>query len=323
MAVSKRLRFEVLRRDNYTCRYCGKSAPDVEITVDHVIPKALGGSDDPSNLCAACGDCNGGKTSSSPDAPLVADVAEDALRWTRAMQAAAAQMVADLDARNADREQFREWWNNWFYGDKDNSRNFPLPDGWEHTVDQLVAAGLPLRILQDCIDLSIGRERVRIDQKFRYMCGVAWKKLTELQESAKAGAAPGAEGSSSDDWCELSPAETRLKDAARCAMACELLGDLPEDERESELRWAREVAGGDGSGAEEIAAFGVFYGAIRTRDRLTELLARLVKAHPDGRLCLLDTYAELKERMGETFGESDLVFHSARKLCDSIDKAAA
>ena len=56
MAVSKRTRFEVLRRDNHTCRYCGQSAPDVKLTVDHVLPVALGGHDDPTNLVAACKD---------------------------------------------------------------------------------------------------------------------------------------------------------------------------------------------------------------------------------------------------------------------------
>lgn len=58
MTVSKRIRFEVLRRDNYTCRYCGGSAPDVKLTVDHVMPVALG---DPTNLVTACKDCNAGK----------------------------------------------------------------------------------------------------------------------------------------------------------------------------------------------------------------------------------------------------------------------
>ena len=32
MAVSKRLRFEILRRDNHACRYCGQMAPDVKLT---------------------------------------------------------------------------------------------------------------------------------------------------------------------------------------------------------------------------------------------------------------------------------------------------
>ncbi|MEJ7724319.1 MAG: hypothetical protein WKF64_08445 [Ilumatobacteraceae bacterium] len=35
--ISRRLRFEILRRDGHTCRYCGARAPDVPLTVDHVI----------------------------------------------------------------------------------------------------------------------------------------------------------------------------------------------------------------------------------------------------------------------------------------------
>lgn len=89
MAVTKRLRFEVLRRDNHTCRYCGAAAPDVELHVDHVVPGALGGSDDPSNLVASCRDCNSGKASTSPDETTVEDVSADAIRWSKAIQSAA------------------------------------------------------------------------------------------------------------------------------------------------------------------------------------------------------------------------------------------
>lgn len=63
MAVSKRLRYEVLRRDSHTCRYCGASAPDVLLRVDHVTPVALGGTDTPENLVTACDPCNSGKSS--------------------------------------------------------------------------------------------------------------------------------------------------------------------------------------------------------------------------------------------------------------------
>ena len=67
MAISRRLRYEVLRRDSYTCRYCGAKAPDVKLNVDAVVPEALGGSHkDPSNLTTACEACNSGKTSSKP-----------------------------------------------------------------------------------------------------------------------------------------------------------------------------------------------------------------------------------------------------------------
>lgn len=80
MAVSKRLRYEILRRDNHACRYCGAAAPDVKLNVDHVIPTSLGGSDKPENLVAACADCNGGKTSSLPDAMPVADIDQETFR---------------------------------------------------------------------------------------------------------------------------------------------------------------------------------------------------------------------------------------------------
>lgn len=54
---------EVLRRDEYTCQYCGKSG--AYLTIDHVIPRHLGGKHSWENLVAACPPCNhhkGGRT---------------------------------------------------------------------------------------------------------------------------------------------------------------------------------------------------------------------------------------------------------------------
>lgn len=89
MAVSQRLRYEILRRDNHACRYCGATAPGVKLNVDHVIPQALGGNDAPTNLVTSCADCNGGKTSSMPNAMPVADVDQDTFRQADAMKRAA------------------------------------------------------------------------------------------------------------------------------------------------------------------------------------------------------------------------------------------
>lgn len=61
MTISKRLRFAILERDGFTCRYCGRRPPDVTLEVDHVAPKSRGGSNHPSNLVAACYECNRGK----------------------------------------------------------------------------------------------------------------------------------------------------------------------------------------------------------------------------------------------------------------------
>lgn len=66
-SMSTQTRFSVLSRDRFTCRYCSRSAPDVELHVDHVVPVALGGSDDLENLVAACVECNLGKSDKTID----------------------------------------------------------------------------------------------------------------------------------------------------------------------------------------------------------------------------------------------------------------
>jgi hypothetical protein len=60
--LSKTLRFAILARDGFRCRYCGRGAPTVELHVDHYVSQARGGSDDATNLVASCADCNHGKS---------------------------------------------------------------------------------------------------------------------------------------------------------------------------------------------------------------------------------------------------------------------
>ncbi|MDT8899087.1 HNH endonuclease [Thermanaerothrix sp. 4228-RoL] len=59
----KLTRREIFRRDNYTCQYCGRHTND--LTVDHVIPRHLGGQHTWTNVVTACAACNhrkGGRT---------------------------------------------------------------------------------------------------------------------------------------------------------------------------------------------------------------------------------------------------------------------
>jgi 5-methylcytosine-specific restriction endonuclease McrA len=56
-AYYRRVRKEVLDRDYWTCHYCGQEAN----TVDHLIPISKGGTDEATNMVAACIKCNSGK----------------------------------------------------------------------------------------------------------------------------------------------------------------------------------------------------------------------------------------------------------------------
>jgi 5-methylcytosine-specific restriction endonuclease McrA len=54
---------EIFRRDNYTCQYCGRHTTN--LTIDHVLPRHLGGTHSWDNLVTACAQCNhrkGGRT---------------------------------------------------------------------------------------------------------------------------------------------------------------------------------------------------------------------------------------------------------------------
>lgn len=56
---------EILRRDEFTCQYCGQRLPN--LTIDHVIPRHLGGQHSWDNLVTACPSCNHRKGSHTLD----------------------------------------------------------------------------------------------------------------------------------------------------------------------------------------------------------------------------------------------------------------
>jgi hypothetical protein len=59
--ISPKLRFEIFKRDKFTCQYCGRAAPDVLLQVDHIQPVSKEGATDLLNLITSCKDCNAGK----------------------------------------------------------------------------------------------------------------------------------------------------------------------------------------------------------------------------------------------------------------------
>lgn len=198
MAVSKRLRYEILRRDNNTCRYCGGSAPDVALTVDHVVPTALGGSDDPTNLVAACKDCNSGKTSTSPDAPLVADVSEDAKQWHARIKYAMDEIENDLITKNIHRNEFEHLWNG--YGV--SGQPLPMPTDWRSTIDQWIALNVPHVVLVEAVQVAMGKKNIAHEARWKYMCGVVWRTIDKAQLHAEAAEDAEKEEKAEQAWFE-------------------------------------------------------------------------------------------------------------------------
>ena len=77
--IPRSLRYAVLERDGFCCRYCGVAAGSgITLHVDHIVPVSKGGTDEPSNLCAACDTCNLGKGNRHQSPPPMLLLTSDA-----------------------------------------------------------------------------------------------------------------------------------------------------------------------------------------------------------------------------------------------------
>jgi hypothetical protein len=181
VSISRRLRFETLRRDDHACRYCGRRAPDVELTVDHVTPVALGGTDDPTNLVAACAECNSGKSSIRPGEAVVDDVFQDALRWRDAMKRAASEMdEQEGEIRRVADRVYDRWLE--VQPPKWNGALDEPPVNYADSVAQWLAAGLTEDGMLALIPRAHGRQ---IQDPWRYFAGCCWTRVRQLQERAR------------------------------------------------------------------------------------------------------------------------------------------
>lgn len=175
MAISKRLRFEILRRDNHACRYCGATAEDGPLTIDHVLAVALGGTDEASNLVTACKDCNAGKTSTTVDATFVEQVSEDSAKWDQAKAQVEEGRRAAAHRNEQELYEFRFEWEDYGSGAMDCD--------WKQSVTVWRGRGLSLEEIIDTIPKVMSRTNVSDSNRWRYFCGAMWNKVTELEEA--------------------------------------------------------------------------------------------------------------------------------------------
>jgi hypothetical protein len=180
--VTKRMRFEIFNRDNFTCRYCGLKAGETELTVDHVVPQALGGDSGPANLVTACKDCNAGKSSSHPDAEVVAQVADDAVRWARAMREVGERRRRDAAEME---ETFLDRWLAGGHGMPKGSGPY-IPGDFGSSLNQWVRAGLELEDILRLAGVALARTDIRMHDRFTYLAGCCWNEVKSRQAEVRA-----------------------------------------------------------------------------------------------------------------------------------------
>jgi HNH endonuclease len=171
LPLSKKLRFEVFKRDGFKCQYCGGHPPGKILEVDHIDPVVNGGSNDETNLITACFDCNRGKGARSlSDVPRaladraseVAEREEQIAGYEAIMRAVRARIEIDSD------EILGKFCIHF--------KKKGIPEKHFQSIKRFIT-GLGLHETIQCCDMAITRKPYYYDVCFSYFCGICWNKI--------------------------------------------------------------------------------------------------------------------------------------------------
>lgn len=169
--ISKKLRFEVFKRDEFTCTYCGQRPPAVVLECDHVVPVSDGGPDALENLTTSCFDCNRGKSnralgtvpeSIATRADLLAEREEQERAFAKLLRARRKRQDANIDVV----QQI-------LLSDTDTV----FTDRFRLSVKMFLDR-LPLDRVTLAAEMAFQRIRAP-DPRLKYFCGICWKFIKE------------------------------------------------------------------------------------------------------------------------------------------------
>jgi len=171
--ITKKQRFDIFKRDSFTCQYCGSKPPSVVLEVDHVIPVASGGDNQEENLLTSCFDCNRGK-----GARLLSD-APDAVANKIAIKN---EKAAQLKAFEKLLKQQKELLNkkiavveHAFASETECS----FTPKFSRSVGFFFEK-LPEPIVLDCMDIALN-EHNDPEIILKYFCGCCWNRIREAE----------------------------------------------------------------------------------------------------------------------------------------------
>lgn len=171
VAISKRTRFEIFKRDAFTCQYCGAHPPQVILHVDHILAVAEGGGSESDNLITACLECNLGKGAKSlglipqplgEKAKETAEREEQVAGYQAIMAAKRARLDADATEVTAVYERFVP--------------GYTLNESGLISVRRFIES-LGKDVVVDAMEIACNRMAWKDHRIFRYFCGVCWKRI--------------------------------------------------------------------------------------------------------------------------------------------------
>lgn len=171
-AISKRTRFEVFKRDSFTCQYCGSHPPKVILEVDHIVPVVEHGTNDMDNLVTACEPCNRGK------AGIPLNVIPESLADRAARVAEAEEQLAGYAAvMEAKRERVEA--DAWRVVEALTGEDSIQRDRLQSI--KTFMAKLGLHEVLEAAEIARAAKPWSESTRFKYFCGVCWNKVRNAE----------------------------------------------------------------------------------------------------------------------------------------------
>lgn len=170
-SLSKKVRFDVFKRDVFTCQYCGSTPPSIVLEIDHIIPVSAGGDNCIDNLVASCFDCNRGKGALSLDvspesltdkASLIAEKRDQLKAYEKLLKANKASITRKVTKIN-----------NIFMDSCDRQ----FSDIFKVSVRKFLEK-LPFPEVEDSMEIAISKD-LDPDNTIKYFCGICWTKIKD------------------------------------------------------------------------------------------------------------------------------------------------
>jgi len=167
--ISKRVRFEVFKRDGFVCHYCGAHPPGVLLHVDHIVAVANGGLNDMDNLITSCEPCNLGKGARSLNV-IPQSLAEKAKQVAeREAQLAGYQLI--LEARRDRIED--ELWRVAEVIETGSSKD-GMSRQWTASIKRFIEE-MGVHAVLDAAERARGKYPYGGKRTFLYFCGICWR----------------------------------------------------------------------------------------------------------------------------------------------------
>lgn len=171
IGLSKKTRFEIFKRDQFICQYCGAHPPATILEVDHIRPVADGGDNSMDNLVTACWDCNRGKAARD------LNVAPQSLsERAKLLAESEAQLLGYQKIMEARRERIED--EMWRIAEviEPGSPERGMKRDWTNSIRMFIEK-LGLHEVLNAADKARAKYSYGGRRTFLYFCGICWKSV--------------------------------------------------------------------------------------------------------------------------------------------------